>query len=107
MTVESLNDDVQSDESQDNDGPKCSHWFDDRGYEFVGDTAGEIVNIARLTAYAEYGDAIHGGHAHHEIPELKVTAPKFLDVLPPTEHLQLAHGEREVVDGFPLVRAGP
>lgn len=96
--------DVKSDDS---DAITCFHWFDGAGYEFVGDPTGDIVNIARLTAYAEYGDAIYDCHAHHELPELKITAPAFLAALPPTEHLQLNHGDREMVDGFPLVRPGP
>lgn len=84
----------------------CIYWIDNRHYEYVTDPNGEILNLARLTAYAEYCKAIHDAEVHHEIPKFKIGAPAFLDPIPKSEHLQF-HGqdpEPIEVDGFPLLR---
>ena len=68
----------------------------------------ERVSVSRLTAYAEYGTEIYGRDAHHEIPLLKVDAPKFLDALTREEHASY-HGPQPdpvEVGGFPVLRAG-
>jgi hypothetical protein len=62
------------------------------------------VNLARLIAYAEYGKEIHDAHAHHEIPLVKINAPKFVDAVPPGEHLNHDHRDTLEVDGFPVIR---
>lgn len=87
---------------------QCTYWVRDcDGREFITDPNSEIVNLARLTAYAEHGKKIHDAQAHHELSTLKIDAPRFIDALSQEEHLQLDHGDLEEVDGFPLVRAGP
>lgn len=86
----------------------CTYWVRDDGREFITDPNGEIVNLARLTAFAEYGEQIYDSHAHHEIPLVKVDAPEFLDALTPEEHGGF-HGQNPEpvdVDGFPLLRPG-
>lgn len=88
---------------------KCTYWVRDDAREFITDPNGEIVNLARLTAYAEHGEAIFDAHAHHELPLLKINAPRFIDALTPEEHWQL-HGKDSgpvEVDGIPLIRADP
>jgi len=91
--------------SDTNSTAKCTYWVRHDGREFVTDPNSEILNLARLTAYAEHGQAIHDAQAHHEIPPLKIDAPRFIDALSNEEHGQLNHDETEEVDGFPLVRA--
>lgn len=88
------------------DGPSCTYWIRDDHREFITDPNGDVVNLSRLTAYAELGDEIYDRHVHHEIPELKVDAPRFLDALEPGEHFQL-HGNSDPVevDGISLLRA--
>lgn len=91
-----------------NDSDLKSH-FQQGGRYFLQDPAtGESVNVSRLTAYAEYGREIYKRDAHHEIPLLKVDAPKFLDVLTRQEHTEYHKQEPDPVemDGFPLFRAG-
>ena len=85
----------------------CTYWIRDDGRAFITDPNGEILNLARLTAYAEYGKAIHDAHAHHEIPLVKIDAPKFVDAVQPGEHLNLNHQDTLEADGFPVVRADP
>lgn len=90
-----------------NSDRNCTYWVRDDAPEFITDPDGEIVNLARLTAYAEHGEQIHEAHAHHELPLLKIDAPRFLDALTPGDHGQL-HGQNPEpveVDGIPLVRA--
>jgi len=85
---------------------KCTYWVRSDGREFFTDPNGDIVNLARLTAYAEYGEEIVDAQVHHEIPALKIDAPAFLDALSAKEHGEF-HGsspEYEEVDGFPLLR---
>ena len=97
-----------SDESRDNttNGPKCIYWVRHDYREFITDPNGEIVNLARLTAYAEHGERIHSAQAHHEIPLRKINAPAFIDALTPEEHGRLhASGLKPVeVDGIPRLR---
>ncbi|MBP1986047.1 hypothetical protein [Halolamina salifodinae] len=91
-----------------NDSELKSH-FQQGGRYFLQDPAtGESVNVSRLTAYAEYGREIYQRDAHHEIPLLKVDAPKFLDALTRQEHTEYHKQEPDPVevDGFPLLRAG-
>jgi hypothetical protein len=86
----------------------CTYWVRHDGREFITDPNGDVVNLARLTAYAEYGDDIHDGQAHHEMPLLKIDAPAFLDVLGKEEHGRFHFQGPEPVekDGFPVLRAG-
>lgn len=93
--------------TQTNNTRNCTYWVRDDAREFITDPNGEIVNLPRLTAYVEHGEAIHDTQAHHELPTLKIDAPRFIDALSQTEHGQLNHDEVEEVDGFPLVRASP
>lgn len=84
----------------------CSYWVRDDERSFLTDPNGVIVNLARLTAYAEYGGEIHDTQAHHEIPILKIDAPAFLQPLSEEDHRQL-HGsdsEPTEVDGIPRLR---
>lgn len=92
-----------------NNDPSCYYWVRDDDRDFITTPDGEVVNIARLTAYAEYGDEIFDKHAHHEIPLGKITAPRFIDALSPEEHGRL-HGNNidpVEVDGIPLLRLDP
>lgn len=85
--------------------PSCCYWVRDDHRDFITDPNGEVVNLARLTAYAEYGDEVHDKQVHHELPLAKVTAPAFLDPLSQEEHGQLhRNGEPTEVDGIPLLR---
>jgi len=84
----------------------CTYWIRKDGREFITDPNAEIVNLSRLTAYAEHGKAIYDVHVHHELPTLKIDAPEFLDALSPREHRQLhANTDPVAVDGIPLLRA--
>ena len=91
----------------DNQSRKCTYWVRDDWRDFITDPNGEIVNLARLTAYAEYGEDIHEAQAHHEIPLLKIDAPAFLDALDKEEHGEFHAQDPDPVevDGFPLLRA--
>lgn len=101
----SIDTSTPSDETKSN--RSCTYWIRDAdGREFITDPNGQILNLARLTAYAEHGPEIHEGEAHHELP-LKIDAPRFIDAISREEHYQLDHDEIVEVDGFPLVRAGP
>lgn len=83
----------------------CSYWVRHDGREFITDPNGEVVNLARLTAYAEYGDKIHEAEAHHRMPLLKIDAPRFIVPLTKEEHGKL-HGRKPEpveVDGFPMI----
>lgn len=108
MSIKNINDSIEYNQS-DEHTPKCTYWVrEDDGREFITDPNGDIVNLARLTAYAEYGEEIHDAHAHHEIPLLKIDAPAFLDVLREEEHGRF-HGEDPdpvEMDGFPVLRPG-
>lgn len=86
---------------------RCTYWVREDGREFVTDPNGKILNLARLTAYAEHGKAIHDADAHHELSTLKIDVPRFIHPLSKEEHGRLNHREFEKVDGFPLVRADP
>jgi hypothetical protein len=96
-------------EYQYSDDNELKSHFQQGGRYFLEDPAtGESVNVSRLTAYAEYGKQIYGRDAHHEIPLLKVDAPKFLDVLTKEEHGEYHRQDPDPADvgGFPLLRAG-
>jgi len=96
----------EADES-DESGTSCTYWVRDDDRDFLTDPNGEIVNLARLTAYARYGDEIHGAHVHHEIPLYKIDAPAFLSPLSPEEHGRL-HGQESdpvEIEGIPRLRA--
>lgn len=83
--------------------------FQQGGRHYLIDTdTGEQVSVSRLIAYAEHGKKIHERDAHHEIPLLKIDAPKFLDALTREEHTEYHKQEPDPVevDGFPLLRAG-
>jgi len=94
-----------SSDATESNNRSCTYWIREDGREFITDPNGDVVNLARLTAYAEHGAAIHGAHAHHEIPLLKIDAPAFLGALPQEEHGRLHGGDPKPVevDGFPLL----
>jgi hypothetical protein len=85
----------------------CTYWVRDDDRDFLTDPHGKVVNLARLTAYAEYGESIHDAHAHHEIPLAKINAPEFIDAISPEEHHQLDHQAIEEANGIPVIRADP
>jgi len=90
----------------DENTPSCTYWTRDDGRAFLTDPNGEVANIARLTAYAEYGEEIHDAQAYHEIDKYKIDAPRFLDAVSKKEHSEFhCQGpERIVIDGFQLLR---
>jgi len=117
MSVDTSNDDAENsksvgskttDNSNDSSNDLKYHFQQDGRYFLQDPATGESVNVSRLTAYAEYGKQIHGRDAHHEIPLLKVDAPKFLDALTRQEHTKYHKQEPDPVevDGFPVLRAG-
>ena len=103
-SVGSKTTDNQNDSSN---GLKSQFQQGGRHYLIDPDT-NERVSVSRLTAYAEYGKQIYGRDTHHEIPLLKVDAPKFLDALTREEHTQYHKQEPDPVEvgGFPVLRAG-
>jgi hypothetical protein len=85
---------------------KCTYWVREDNRSFITDPNGDIVNLARLTAFAEYGRDIYGKQAHHEISKLKIDAPRFIGAVDSDEHGRF-HGQNPDpvdVDGFPLLR---
>lgn len=90
-----------------NENELKSHFQQGGRYFLIDPETGESLNVSRLTAYAEYGRKIYGRDAHHEIPLLKVDAPKFLDALTREEHTGYHKKQPDPVevDGFPLLRA--
>lgn len=88
-----------------NSNAQCTYWVRHDGREFITDPNQEILNLARLTAYVEHGQAIHDAHAHHELSTLKIDAPRFIDALSSEEHGRLNHDKVEEIGGFPLVCA--
>lgn len=97
---------TESEDSSD-DGASCTYWVRDDGREFITDPNGDVVNLARLTAYAEYGESIHDAQAHHKMPLLKIDAPGFIEPLPADEHGRLHAQDPDPVemDGFPLLES--
>jgi hypothetical protein len=96
-------------EYQYSDDNELKSHFEKGGRYFLEDPAtGDRLNVSRLTAYAEYGEEIHERDAHHEIPLLKVDAPRFIAALTRQDHTgyHKQNPEPVVVDGFPLLRAG-
>jgi hypothetical protein len=93
------------DEERETDGASCTYWVRDDGREFITDPNGDVVNLARLTAYAEHGERIHEAQAHHKIPLLKIDAPGFIEPLSDGEHgrLHAQNPEPVEVDGFPML----
>lgn len=94
-------------DSTKSDGNELKSHIQQGGRYFLKDPeTGESLNVSLLTAYAEYGRKIYDRDAHHEIPLLKVDAPKFLDALPREEHARYHRQEPDPVDvdGFPLFR---
>jgi hypothetical protein len=87
-----------SDTTEQNDERNNSeiyHW-QDRGRATVGDE-NNITRLARLTAYAEYGEeALEADHVHHALAAteldddpIRVNAPGFLIPLGEDEHRDL------------------
>jgi hypothetical protein len=105
MSTEILNT-TKNDESN-TKSRKCTYWVRDDDREFITDPNGDVVNLARLTAFAEYGEKIYDSHAHHEIPLLKVDAPEFIDAFGEEEHGELhrQNADPDIVDGIPRLRA--
>jgi len=94
------------DEERETDGASCTYWVRDDGREFITDPNGDVVNLARLTAYAEHGDDIFGAEAHHKVPPLKIDAPAFVEPLTREEHGRL-HGRNlnpVEVDDIPMLQ---
>lgn len=89
-----------------NRNANCTYWTRENGRDFITDPNGEIVNLARLTAYAEHGEKIHDAEAHHELPTFKVNAPGFIDAVPKCEHLRFHASGAPVseIDGIPRLR---
>ena len=82
----------------------CNYWTqDDRDY--FKEPGGEMLNLSRLTAYAEYGEKVHDAEVHHEIPAIKADVPEFLDPVPFGKHRQ-SHSDLTIVekDGIPRLR---
>lgn len=82
----------------------CTYWTqNDRDY-FI-DPDGDMLNLSRLTAYAEYGEKVHDAEVHHEIPAIKADVPEFLDPVPLRKHRQ-SHSDPTIVeiDGIPRLR---
>ncbi len=92
---------------RDNNALKSHYQQGGRHYLIDPDTD-DRVSISRLTAYAEYGEKIREKDAHHEIPLLKVDAPRFLDALTREEHTEYHKKDPNPVevDGFPVFRTG-
>ncbi len=86
---------------------RCSYSTRDNGRAILREPGGEILNIARLTAYAEYGREVYGAVIHHEIPGYKIDIPEFLCPMSRAGHSGFhARGpEPVVVDGIPLLRS--
>lgn len=85
---------------------RCSFSTRDNGRTILREPGGEMLNVARLTAYVEHGEDIFGKDVHHEIPGYKVDIPEFLQPMSRSEHASY-HGvnpEPELVDGVPLLR---
>jgi len=89
-----------------NSNANCTYWTREDGREFITDPNGDVVNLARLTAYAEHGDEIHDAEAHHELSTLKVDAPAFLDAVHKSEHLRFHRSGPSIseIDGIPRLR---
>ena len=84
----------------------CYYWTqDDRDY--IKEPGGDILNLSRLTAYAEYGESVHGADVHHELPAIKADVPEFLEPVAPEEHRQ-SHADPTIVetDGIARHRVG-
>ena len=89
-----------------NSSANCTYWTREDGRDFITDPNGEIVNLARLTAYAEHGEKINDAEAHHELSTLKVDAPEFLAAIPKGKHLEFHSSGPTIseIDGIPLQR---
>lgn len=90
---------------------RCSYSTrDDTGRAILREPGGEMLNVARLTAYAEHGEKIHDvdgeSVVHHEIPGYKVDIPEFLRPMSRAEHSEFHASDPEplYVDGIPLLR---
>jgi hypothetical protein len=81
--------------------------FQQGGRHILIGAEGERVNVARLTSYAEYGEEVYGADVHHEIPLLKIDAPKFISPLSNEVHSRFHGSDPDPVDvdGFPLLRS--
>ena len=88
------------------DDTSCTYWVRKDGREFITDPNGDVVNLARLTAYAEHSDDIFEAEAHHKILPLKIDAPAFIEPLTREEHIRL-HSQNPSpveVDGIPVLQ---
>lgn len=84
----------------------CSYSTRKGGRAILRDPNGEMLNVARLTAYAEHGEEVHRKSIHHEIPTRKVDIPEFLRPMSRAEHSGFHANDPEpvFVDGIPLLR---
>jgi hypothetical protein len=87
---------------------RCSYSTRENGRALFREPGGEVLNVARLTAYAEHGEEIHEGIVHHEIPGYKVDIPEFLCPMSRAEHsgFHARDPEPVYVGGIPLLRPG-
>jgi hypothetical protein len=86
---------------------RCSYSTRENGRAIFREPGGEMLNVARLTAYAEYGEEVHEGVVvHHEIPGYKMDIPEFLYPMSRAEHsgFHATDPEPVYVGGIPLLR---
>jgi hypothetical protein len=106
METKSDSSETKTDNQSNSNQTNCSYWVRPDGREFITDPNGDVVNLARLTAYAEHGKEIHQAEAHHKIPLQKIDAPAYLEPIAKEEHARF-HGkdpDPEIVDGIPLLQ---
>jgi hypothetical protein len=89
---------------------RCSYSTRENGRAIFREPGGEVLNVARLTAYAEHGEEIYDvdgqSVVHHEIPLYTIDIPEFLCPMSRAEHSGFHASEPEpiYVDGIPLLR---
>lgn len=85
---------------------RCSYSTRKDGRAILRDPDGKMLNIARLTAYAEHGEEVHRKSIHHEIPTRKIDIPEFLRPMSRAEHsgFHASDPDPVFVDEIPLLR---
>lgn len=83
----------------------CSYSTRENGRALFREPGGEVLNVARLTAYAEHGKDIFDKVVHHEIPGYKIDIPEFLCPISRPEHTKFHKNDPEPVyeAGIPLL----